>query len=823
MFNLPFEDAKVDFASNIFKIISSPFSQRVIYLGENIISLVSTEKQKCPILSTYIRSDASVKEEGANAWCKWLNAETIVYGTYEGTVFISKISENNKIMEPKSKSFDFRISDAVIIYTYIGIFNQNSEIFILNESFETVKTINFERGLQQVSNLQFNGACLTGTLGGAPFIVYLQTSNILQNEPFMFYIESRKMVTISRYSKKNNIYAIATQNNSVFLMSSSSLTPELLTVCHPNEENDDVTQLFFINDETILLIFYASGKCVSYNLNNNEKITLNIKQLKGAIDIEIDVYEQQLFYTNFMFTKCIYLTKSTPVWFFTPTALYDPFHNQSIMNIGDDLPSEVYPIRIVAVQELNRVAVSNLNGFVIIKEDKICSFTKHKVNNMAIVDDYLFVFSHCDDGRYLTTIFNFDSKILKEFYIDIVPQKLSVSEKKISISSNLKFITLEIAEKNKSDVYKGKVGSAPKSQPVLSSEAELEFINGEVIKVKEYKPVIPIKDVCLLDNGSYVVLYNDETAYLYPKNVYMIGGVKSLSYFQEPSFVAMQLSEGSVLVYRDSQFEFRSKFSFFDDLHFAVILPEQEFGKIAVKEIRYSPHMISYFGAQKDIIEYFIDFYKGHDKIRGIFGDAIVFSTKLKTTDALLANYSTLDTSDFAASFGLAYNVMTNEMRARVNAVSSDHWARFFKGDLDPAFFASVILNIAPRSLTKILKNSKPLRNKKGVMNAMLKRAFFAAASIFSSINAIDMDLEEVRNIKEESIIEAMTNDKNNFPPELFAGAMKHFIFQCKKQKYWRIAAIAIFVLGGNDVETLLGNDKKLVEIYNTLSNEMLK
>lgn len=420
-------------------------------LGSDLIQIYDNMDPKFSSIFSYRRDFRSLKQHGTNHWFQWLNNDTFAFGSCPGYVLLFKSITEKKPIEFSVGSV---ISSTFVAYQYLGLCLYGPTITFISSSGETISTISIPSASSFVKEARvYENNTLSVFVNGLPFLTDLSKSGIENKRKFSLRkFNAEKIVSIcinSHYSK----ISYAKSDGSVYLTGLYS-TQEHMQIIPAGGE---VIRLFWIYNETQLLVLKNEGVVVFWNLQNQQIYRTQISNMAYHIFSDFSDVTRTLLYLDGKSLIKINLCSLYPPICVTSSAIYSISKQAKIGIITSSaelsqcisIPIDIYPITHAIQSPDGYIAITNLSKVVTIVGNQTYCKSLPNIENIAWCKKNLAVFHSSGKSHELS----FFSLNLKDEITIPCPQyanAISTSENQYIIisSGNNTFTLFEFNQKS---------------------------------------------------------------------------------------------------------------------------------------------------------------------------------------------------------------------------------------------------------------------------------------------------------------------------------------------------------------------------------------
>jgi hypothetical protein len=470
--------------------------------------------------------------------------------------------------------------------------------------------------------------------------------------------------------------------------------------------NDKIVKIEWLKNGTTLLILRSSGDATVFLADTGTRIQMPIMELSAVLDIEFDVYRQQMFITDFKSVTRLFMAENHRSLMTTPVSFYDLRTQSQIGRIGRNLPPELFPIRLAAASR-SLYALASQKGFVFIAT-KVSVFFAIQLTNMCFMNDFLFVFSPAERGSFRVNAFDENLREMTSFSVPFFPLYLSSYGNRLAVACQTRAIIVEITPKEQSlkfGEYFLKMETMDFPHPICG----LEISANNQLLVQQ------------LDNSLVSITSKSEIA-THVRYFWALD-VPPIIFIQEPKSVFVMWHN------HVCSFDVVALFSDGESLYFAD--PEWRLGDISFSSRRYIAFPVEESSQEPAEASYFYHIFRCLPAFYEIFGDAILVSLHKGRAEALLQICQTL-MSDLE---------LTKTMQHVVSYLPKEHSAAIFGAEIkwerilpnmNADWRAIILESMHPQSLRKL--GYVEMGNLGQTVSIMCSRGAYIHALIFSKI-----------------------------------------------------------------------------------------
>lgn len=726
--------------SSIFSIKTNPVSMYIALLSQEELIICDSSQYGCKEITRYSRTNELQLKYGPNYWVQWIDKTCIAWGTCSGIVFISNLTENG-LEEPKIYNLDIPITTTFSAYGYLAICQSNSTIQFFDREGKQISELNLEKGVTKFKSPKFTySRNFSAVLGGSPFVAFLDESAILHKSPFLYRFEDENHATMSSFMPQRNGLAFALDNNSVYVMILNKLDKSRIKITDPRPQK--IVKLEWSKNSYNLYIIYADGLFTVFYPDVATTCSVMIPELAGAIDIDIDPFSQQIFYTTFDRTGVIYIAESNRNVFFTPENVYS-FITKKYLTNSSNIPSELFPIRFATTLDQNTFVAANSGGFCLIKSDEsISNFVKTTVKNISFIDKYLVVFSERHDDWYTASVYNLDLEIVTTFEINHIPLTISVYDNTMIVGCQTHMTKVTITTEN---------------SPIPLDDKFITLEKTEVAKTPRN----------ILTFGENIIMHYTDRNCSYLSGLPLAKNIRYCWTTRDPDVAVLQSTDKVYLLFRGILFNFNGVVLFNDNARLYYLANTMNFQSVQLIERLYTPYFIVHFYNEPSIYEYFYKLYAGTKTLIDVFSNVLLLSIVKECHQEVVINcVNILPDIELANVIIQAFYAMRMPDKLNFMKFKIIPWRRVFKY-MPASEQAKLITNVDPNDLQNFVEDISPLNNYDDVVKGVL--AYSALVPAYFVIRNGDKDLAKyIQNLSATVTSWGLYYDKTRYPEQQF-------------------------------------------------------
>ena len=788
---IPFSLRKISENTEYKTICKHPFSNYLICLSSSKVDIRSSNQKNCEVAKTFERTTESISDHGENEWIQFIDKEFLTFGTKSGYIFLVSYANLEIVSEYKCSK---EINNTFTAYRHLAIVSNNNEVvfFEFSQDNNGVKIIektnyNFDFAKTPIHHTSFYHRFAAPSLlmiaDDHPCLLEINKSALKDNKKKklsqnIFPFEN--ITNIALNTHKAMLTFSNNQGNVSFIYVNDENPTPIRIHEHENNIQSDIIFLRWSINEEILIIIYAAGKIILFEMSTFTIHITDVKELAECICVDYDDDTNSLYFvdkTNSL-NACEFATLKNQ-YAFTSSSLIHIFKNEKnkIYNHED-----IFPIKYVCPIKENICAVASTNKIKI--GDKILNI--EGIQGLISLNEYLYVFTYSHNEALNMLILNQDFELLKAIPFPHLMHSITTDNiDRIVVSCHTMYTIITVLTSyNLPDKKKKNKKKKKSTKEVISINDHFYLKIKTIYENLQMKAVIPVfnkKIAILYSNGSLklqdcFVRFNQPTQNT-NENIKKIG--RFIFYEPLSEVLYVQLNSTYYMIKDMLSMEFNGIFAFANLIDVYYPPKDNAFGELTYIHNPMAPFLLNFKESNVPYMK----------KIKEHFPENLVHLMTLSNEIILAFNYHNCvkDTYQYLNQDDVI-KILTESITRFENKPNSERgvcfiekffeqdiqWNKYFNSLSNP-FKEKVLLGLNPNLLDELLlsldKNillDNPQQFlEKLIIDGNLLRTFRICASLtqtnFLNILHLPNVTKKYANMTLESSLKLIQNDKNRF------------------------------------------------------------